>query len=218
MMAYDSEPQRGRQSAARRNPLLAGLTAAINRVILADEKTAYRVAELGECSIAFRLKRSGYTVLARVTHGAVSLSSDTDRADVTITGAPADFLAMAKTQRDGSALAAGKVDIEGDLATAQQIQALMADMSIDFEGLLAQRTGDVFARQVGRGVRAGIGWVRYAHAALERDLSEYLRFEVGLLPVREDIETFVSECAAVAGDVDRLRARVQRILRKRAAS
>ena len=218
MMAYDSEVQRGQPAAARRNPLLAGLTAAINRMIRTDEKTAYRVAQLGECSIAFRLKRTGYTVMARVAHGAVSLSSDPARADVTITGSPADFLAMAKTQRDGTPLAAGKVDIEGDLATAQQIQALMANMSIDFEGLLAARTGDVFARQVGRGVRAGIGWVRHAHAALERDLSEYLRFELGLLPVREDIEVFVSECASLAEDVDRLRARVQRIARNRASS
>ena len=218
MMAYDSEARRGQAVAARRNPLLAGLGAAINRVIRADEKTAYRVAELGECSIAFRLKRTGTTVMARVAHGAVSLSSDPERADVTITGSPADFLAMAKTRRDGSPLAAGKVDIEGDLATAQQIQALMADMSIDFEGLLAERTGDVFARQVGRGVRAGIDWMRQSHATLERDLSEYLRFELGLLPVREDIETFVSECAALAEDVDRLRARVQRIARKRASS
>lgn len=218
MMAYDSEGGRGAAVAARRNPLLAGLTTAINRLIRTDEKIAYRIAELGDCSIAFRLKRSGYTVLARVAEGGVSLSGEPARADVTITGTPADFLAMAKTQRDGSALAAGRVEIEGDLAIAQQIQALMADTSIDFEGLLAARTGDVFARQVGRGVRAGIGWARNAHATLERDLSEYLRFELGLLPLREDIETFVSECAEVAGDVDRLRARVQRILRQRASS
>lgn len=214
-MAYDSELHRGRHTAARPNPLLTGLTAAINRAIRADEKTAYRVAELGECSIAFRLKRSGTTLMARVAHGAVSMSGDTGRADVTITGSPADFLAMAKTQREGSVLAAGKVDIEGDLATAQKIQALMAELSIDFEALLAERTGDIFARQLGRGVRAGIGWVRNAHAALERDLSEYLRYELGLLPLREDIETFVSDCAAVAEDVDRLRARVQRIMRNR---
>lgn len=217
-MAYDSERARGAAAAVRRNPLLAGLTAAINRLIRTDEKTAYRVAELGDCSIAFRLKRSGYTVLARVAAGGVSLSSEPARADVTITGTPADFLAMAKTQRDGGALAAGRVEIEGDLAIAQQIQALMADTSIDFEGLLAARTGDVIARQVGRGVRAGISWARYAHATFERDLSEYLRFELALLPLGEEIETFVSECAEVAGDVDRLRARVQRIIRQRAST
>ncbi len=217
-MAYDSEGGRGAAADTRRNPLLAGLTAALNRLIRSDEKTAYRIAQLGDCSIAFRLKRSGYTVLARVTQGSVSLATDAAYADVTITGTPADFLAMAKTQRDGSALAAGRVEIEGDLAIAQQIQALLADSSIDFEGLLAARTGDVVARQLGRGVRAGIGWARNAHAAIERDLSEYLRFELELLPRREDIETFVSECAEVAGDVDRLRARLQRISRQRASS
>ena len=218
MMAYDSEGRRGAPAAVRRNPLLASLTTAINRVIRTDDKTAYRIAELGECSIAFRLKRSGYTVMARVAHGEVTLAGEPARADVTITGSPADFLAMAKTRRDGGTLAAGRVDIEGDLAIAQQIQTLMADTSIDFEGLLAARTGDVFARQVGRGVRAGIVWARHAHATIERDLSDYLRFELGLLPVREDIEAFVSECASVASDVDRLHARVQRIIRRRGAS
>lgn len=217
-MAYDSEVRRGAAATRGGNPLLTGVAAAVNRLIRTDEKIAYRIAELGDCSIAFRLRRSGFTVLARIAHGEVNLSAATARADVTITGTPADFLAMAKTQRDGGVLAAGRVEIEGDLAIAQQIQTLLADTSIDFEGLLAARTGDVFARQVGRGVRAGLGWARQAHATFERDLGDYLRHELAVLPRGEDIETFASDCTALAGDVDRLRARVQRIMRQRGAS
>jgi ubiquinone biosynthesis protein UbiJ len=178
---------------------------------------AYRVAALDRSSICFKLRRGDFAVLARVEGGVISLSADQSvAADVTIIGGFADFLAMVKTQREGTALAAGKLEIQGDLATAQQIQTLLASASIDIEGLLGEVTGDVFARFVGRGVRGGFKWMLDAHDVAERDISEYLQFESRLLPTSPEIDGFVRDCAALAGDVERLHARVIRVIRSRA--
>jgi len=201
-------------SGRRFDSTLGYATRLINRLVQSDEKSAYRLAEMGQCSIAFCLRRSDYTIVANINDGAVSLSHDCVDADVTIRGGPADFAAMARTQRDGTALAAGKVDIEGDLAIAQQVQALMADMSIDFEALLARRTGDIVARQIGRGVRAGAQWLRQSHAVIERDVGEFLRHESRLIPAREEVERFIAERAALGEDVDRLEARIKRFGQK----
>jgi ubiquinone biosynthesis protein UbiJ len=177
---------------------------------------AYQAQCLGTCSIRFRLRRAELGVVVLVQDGRFDLSFDQSlRADVSITGNVADLLAMAKTQREGTALAAGKVDIEGDLAVAQQVQSMLATMSFDLEGMLAEFTGDVFARMIGRGARGGMAWIREAHRVLEGDLSEYLRYETRLLPSAPEIESFVHESATLANDVERLRARALRIARSR---
>jgi len=199
--------------------MLHRAAAMLNKLIRSDEKLAYRVHSLGTCSIRFRLRRADAGVVAFVAGGALQLSLDQSVvADVSLTGDLADFLAMARMQRDGTPLAAGKVDIQGDLATAQQIQSLLANSSIDLEGLLAEVTGDVFARMVGRGIRGGVAWMRETHRLLELDLSEYLRFEARLLPSASEIESFVQDSGALASDVERLHARVMRIARARTQS
>jgi ubiquinone biosynthesis protein UbiJ len=188
----------------------------LNRAIKFDEKTRHRLIELGACSIAFKLRGTDAIVVVTVGNGDLSLSSDCEsKPDVQIEGGFSDFIAMARTQRDGTTLAAGKVEIQGDLATAQLIQTVIAEASFDWEELIAQRTGDVIARQIGRGLRSGIGWVRATRAVLERDMGEYLLYEQRLLPTQREIEHFVQDGAAVAAGVERLNARISRIRRKR---
>lgn len=200
------------------NPLLSRITLMLNRSLRSDEKTRYRLAELGDCTVAFKLRGADTAVIVDIRDTELSLS--TNRAgepDVRIEGGFADFVAMARTQRDGTALPAGKVEIQGDLATAQQIQSLIAEASIDWEEALAQWIGDIPARQFGRLLRGGFDWARRTGEALERDVGEYLLYELRLLPTQREIEQFVQDGADLAAGVERLQARAERIRRKRGA-
>ena len=208
-----------RPGADTKNLLLARLSSLLNRAIEFDEKTRYRIAELGDCSIAFQLRGANARILVTISNGELSLSSNLEtKPDVRIEGGLTDFIAMARTQRDGTTLAAGKVEIQGDLATAQQIQTVIAEAAFDWEELIASRTGDVLARQIGRGVRGGISWVLASGKILERDVSEYLHYEQRLLPTDREIEHFVQEGTAIAAGVERLQARISRIQRRRGQS
>ncbi len=198
------------------SPVFERLSYLLNRAIRLDEKTHHRIIELGNCSIAFKLRGTEAAILVTVNAGVVSLSrSRGGRPDVQIEGGVGDFIAMAKTQRDGTTLAAGKVEIQGDLATAQLIQDVISEASFDLEELIAERTGDVVARQIGRGVRGGIGWARATRAVLERDIGEYLLYEQRMVPTEREVEHFVQDGAAIAAGVERLNARISRIQRKR---
>lgn len=208
--------RQNRLSADSNQPLLERLSVLLNRAIEFDEKTRHRMSELGNCSIAFKLRGTDARILVTILNGDLSLSSDLDtKPDVQIEGGLTDFIAMARTQRDGTNLAAGKVEIQGDLATAQLIQTVIAEAAFDWEELIAIRTGDVLARQIGRGVRGGIRWVRATGKILERDVSEYLLYEQRLLPTDREIEKFVQEGAAIVAGVERLQARISRIQRSR---
>lgn len=198
------------------DPLLERLNDMLNHAIKFDEKTQYRLNELGTCSIAFKLRNTDTSVFVTIRDGDLSLSGDIGtKPDVQIEGGLTDFIAMARTQRDGTTLAAGKVEIQGDLAIAQQIQTVIAEAAFDWEELIAHRTGDVLARQIGRGLRGGFNWVQATGAIFERDIGEYLLYEQRLLPTISEVESFVQDGAAIAAGVERLTARIARIRRKR---
>jgi len=198
------------------NILLGRLTRVLKRMIELDDRTRYRLAELGNCSIAFKLRNTEARLLVTILKDDLHLSIDmTTKPDVQLEAGLVDFIAMARTQRDGKALAAGKVEIQGDLATAQLIQTLIAEASFDWEELISTRTGDVLARQIGRGVRRGARWMRATGKILERDIKEYLHYESRLLPTYRDIKHFIQEGESVVEGTDRLQARIARLQRRR---
>ncbi|MFT4560599.1 MAG: ubiquinone biosynthesis protein UbiJ [Gammaproteobacteria bacterium] len=216
-MANFSVPdeQKTKISALTKN-MIERMNDLLNRTIQDDEKTHYLLRELGRCSIAFKLRGTGSALTASIDNGSVVMSRGTEStADVSIEGSISDFIAMARTQRDGTSLAAGKVSIQGDLATAQNVQTLIAGASFDWEELIARRTGDVVARRLTRGVQSGLSWLQHAHSAVERDMDEYLHYELRLLPTAREIEEFIQRGAVIAADVDRLKARIDRLHRLR---
>jgi ubiquinone biosynthesis protein UbiJ len=199
--------------------LFERLSEMLNRAIKLDEKTQYRLGKLGSCSIAFKLRHTEALVLVTIREGVLSLSGDLGtKPDVQIEGGLSDFIAMVRTQREGTTLAAGKVEIQGDLASAQLIQTVIAEADFDWEELIAHRTGDVIARQIGRGLRGGINWGRSTATILERNLGEYLLYEQRMLPTEKEIESFVQDGTAIASGVERLNARISRIRQKRELS
>ena len=198
------------------NRAIEQLNVLLNRTIQGDEKTHYLLQELGRCSIAFKLRGSDGAMTAGIDNGMVTMFRGIEGSpDVLIGGSVSDFIAMARTQRDGTSLAAGKISIQGDLATAQNVQTLIAGASFDWEELIARRTGDVVARRIARGVQSGVSWLQQVHRALERDMDEYLHYEVRLLPTAREIEEFIQRGTVIAADVDRLQARIDRLRRMR---
>jgi ubiquinone biosynthesis accessory factor UbiJ len=198
------------------NPLLRKIVHVLNRALALDEKSRHRLALLGSCSVAFKLRGADAALIVDIRDGQLALATGSaGKPDVQIEGGIGDFVAMAKTQRDGTSLATGKVEIQGDLATAQQIQSLIAQASLDWEEMIAQLTGDILARQIGRVFRGGLGWARETGKVLERDIGEYLLYELRLLPTQREIEQFVRDGASTAAAVERLNTRITKVRRQR---
>ena len=198
---------------------LERLSLLVNRAIRRDEKSHYRLTSLGACSIAFKLRGTELMLIASLNCGTVTLLPSLEgKPEVQLEGGIADFLAMAQTQRSGASLAAGKIAIQGDLAIAQNIQSLIAEATFDWEEIIAERTSDVFARQIGRGLRGTLNWAKQTRLVLERDLGEYLNYEKRLVPSAREIEAFLQSSNAIASDIERLEARIVRIQQKRMRS
>jgi ubiquinone biosynthesis protein UbiJ len=184
----------------------------VNRQLIADERSAADIEALVGRTLTIKIRNSPRSVSFKVTGvGLEPVAAEDLIADVELEGRLADFVALGASRRNGDGMAAGRVEIRGDLAVAQRVQRLIENIEFDWEELLARRTGDVFAHQFGRTVRQAFGWFSRLGEKFESDLAEYLVHEARLLPSRPELGAFYDDCSDLAADVDRLDRRVSRI-------
>ena len=188
----------------------------VNRILAATPEAAAELSGLNGAVLEFHVSQSEWVIRLTVVDSKLCFveREDTRTPNVRIEGGVADYLAMFSAQAAGDPLAAGRIDIQGDLATAQRLQNVMRLATIDWEDLLAQHTGEVFAYQLARSVRGGLNVASKTRATIEASLSDYLRFELEMLPTREQVTDFVQATTRLDSDVDRLAARL-RILERR---
>lgn len=199
----------------RLEPILNGISAALNRLLATDERALAQLQGLAGRTLAVKLRRLEWVLYLHVSETGVRFASQTGQIpDVRLEGYVSDLLAMVKAQKVGQPFAAGRVEIQGDLAAVQQLQASLNQLNVDWEELLSQYLGPIAAHQLGRVLRAGSSWASKTRQTLEQDLSEYLQHEVRLLPTAAEVEEFLGNSVAFAADVDRLAARIMRLQRK----
>jgi len=146
-------------------------------------------------------------------------------ADTRLRGSPFGFAKLmlgareqgelrSKRGRPGvDALFEGAVEIQGDTEAGQQFQDILSAVDWDWEEQLSRVTGDVIAHQTGNLARKVAQFINNSRSTLQQDVSEYLQEEARLLPARIEVGYFLDDVDQIRADVDRLGARVERLLR-----
>jgi len=132
--------------------------------------------------------------------------------NVTIEGSPLGFLAMNLSENKLADIFAGKVNVTGDVDTAQKVQELFAELNIDWEEQLAQYTGDPIAHHVGKFARRGVNFAKRMLNTFQLNATEYLQEEIRLLPCKIEVEDFLTQVDRVRSDVDRLESRLKLLM------
>lgn len=183
---------------------------ALNRALMLDPSGRQRLLECLERPATVILQPMGVRVSARRERQALVLHGEpVEDAAVTLSGTPLGFLALAQGERQ--VFQEGRVTLEGDAATAQQLQQVLQELELDWEGSLAASIGDVPAHFIGRRVRQTLKWLRQAHSRLGRQVESYLQEESDLVPGRHETEAFWEDVDTTRLDADRLEARVARL-------
>lgn len=195
--------------------LLRALAVGLEHVLETDDRAMRELAGLAGRVIAVQLRDTNKTLYVYVTPDGLELSAHHEaEPDVIFAGGVFDFLALARTTKNGGPRGAGKVAIHGDLGTAQQVQTILANLRLDWEEFLSRYVGDVMAHQIGRTARVFTGWMSSAGSLLRQDLSEYLQHEIGLLPTRVEHDLFLDRVASLVRDIERAGMRLQRLSEK----
>jgi len=189
--------------------LLQPVARVLNKNI--GESTAAReqCARLDNKVIAIRVRDTALASYFAVSNEAVSLSSEHDaEPDVVITGS---LVTLALLSGENS-LRDGSLDLTGDAATAQAFQKLLAHAKPDVEEELSGVIGDAAAHTLGKFAR-GVGrWARDTRSIMRDNIREYLQEESRDVPSRYEVERFSKDVNVLRDDVDRLAARIERLL------
>lgn len=205
--------------------LLSPIEYAVNQLLKNDEATIQEIFALEGKTVLLHIDGLNLETYLRFRYGKLSLSlehpiNEIDgtkaQIDVRLAGKVKDFIALVKNQRDGESVSAGRVDIQGDLATAQRVQNLCRTMHIDVEEIVAKATNDAFAYRLGRIANQGASFLRDGLKGLEKDVGHYVLYEKQLTPSSEELSDFSDKVDELVLRLDRFESRLRQMMQQRA--
>lgn len=184
-----------------------------NRALRLDPATLARLAELE--GKAIRLRTAGdspFEIFVLPDASGLRLRQQHDREpDVTLTGDIPVIFRFALRRFVPDVVAAGEVQISGDISLGQRFQRLLEQADIDWEEQAARVLGDVPAHHLGNALRDLGGWSRQALHTLKQDIGEFLQEESRLLPVRPRADAFRRSVESLERDLANLEQRLARL-------
>ncbi len=184
----------------------------INKALSLDEETLHSLSKLEGKIIAFEFINTNLTVFLFPSEDGLSIhSAYENKPDVLIKGTPSNFIRMMASSKKEEASLPTDMQITGDIGLAQRFQDIMQNIEIDLEEPLSKWVGDTMAYQIGKFVRSGRRFATNTSQTLAMDISEYLRFEIEMLPDDMLVEEFSKNVDLLREDVDRFEQRINKL-------
>jgi len=194
---------------------LRPIASLLNRNIAESTPARELCRKLSATVVAIRVRNTALAAYFVVNDEALDLvTSSADEPDVVITGSIITLARMAG-QSGEAAIRDGSLDLTGDAETAKEFQQLLAFAKPDVEEELSGIVGDVTAHRLGE-IARGVGrWGRDARSTMGDNIREYLQEESRDAPSRYEIDAFSNNVSTLRDDVDRVEARLNRLLKDR---
>jgi ubiquinone biosynthesis protein UbiJ len=198
------------------NSLLAAAEIGSNRLLAFDEVALRGCLEMQGHCIAIDITDLDFQLYCHPGDWGIRLSREPParEVDATISGRLMALVNLASVDDKISTSIQERVSFNGNVALAQKMQKLLANLDIDWEEALAERTGDVLAYQVHQRVRNLGKWLQQSTDSLLQTSSEYLREEARLSPTEIEFDVFQSRLNELKHDVARTEIRLQHLLEK----
>jgi len=198
------------------SPLVKPLQIAINRYLAYDPEVPKQLAAMQGKVVELHFLILDLSVYIVINADDLDICDDyTGVVDTTISGSPIALAMMGVQQSSTSSLFSGDVTIDGDLELGTKFQAFLDNIEVDWEEPLSQLSGDVVAQQMGDVLRGVASWLQQSTETNSLNVSEYLREEQAVLPSKYEVERFKRDVDDVRLSVDRLEAKVQRLIKQK---
>lgn len=197
---------------------LAMLERAINQALRLDPATQKRLAALAGQVFHLHCTRPNLELFVMPQNDRVQLAAFYD-GDVTagLTGAGRDFAKLLGSDDAAAELINGNLSVRGDSRALQNLQAIAADLDLDWEAPLTRVFGDIVGHQLGLGLRHLASRALYAGKQISRQLNDFARYESGWFAQRSDVQRFGAEVDQLARRADNLATRIAHLRQRRAA-
>ncbi len=193
----------------------------LNQCLKLDPESLARVTALEGKVVAIELNGLGLRFYLVPCHDSLRVQSVFDgEPDVRISGGPVSLAMMGIGPKLGQkkGLLGDGVRFDGDAHLGREVQSIIDGLDIDWEEQLSRLCGDVLAHQIGNFVRGAHKWGTNAASTLARDVTEYFQEESRDLVPQPELAAFLDKVDTIRSDVDRLEARIKRLLSARESS
>lgn len=185
------------------------LEQAVNAAIALDPEFPPRLSALAGKCLEVHVLGLEYRVFVTVEGQRLKLSKTPPaKVDVTLRGAPLALLKLMIVDNPAVLFQHGEVTMQGDVDLGRKFRAVLGELDIDWEELLARHIGDIAAHKLGNLARDLLGWRRHTHASFTASLGEFLQEEVRHTPARIEVENFMGDVDELREAADRLEARI----------
>lgn len=192
--------------------LLGLMETTINAALQLDPASLKQLGQLNGRVIEINCTSPQLTVFLRPhAQGMILQSHYEHKPDCCINGSALALLQLMNADNKTQALFNNQVSLSGDIELSQTLQALLANLDIDWEGKLAKVVGDIAAHQIGQQARILQRWGKSASQTLLLNIEEYLHEESRDLPPRAELEHFYRNIETLTLATDRLAARIERL-------
>ena len=195
---------------------LAGLKAvehAINLALVQDAPSQQKLSKLAGQQILIEVDDFKLLILIQILEQGVSLGLPEDvadagldnRSDTHVKGPSSAY----KKLLDGDGFFDGDLRSQGNAQTLMTLHKVSANFELDWEGILADKIGDMATSFIAPLLRSKWQWSKTAGQSFKLNLIEYLQEEADLLPTKLEFNNFVEDLELMETALDRLEARMR---------
>jgi ubiquinone biosynthesis protein UbiJ len=187
----------------------------IQQALALDPGTRERLARYAGKRIFIETRAPALGILVSLESDGVHLSPEAGPHPHATIEAPSFELLKMAFSRDIHFIG-GPVKINGDVLLIQELHIIGRQLDIDWESGLARLLGDTVSYPISRGLRHLFGFANRVASTLLQNTGEFLSEEKELVPVRWEVEEFLTDNRDLRADLDRVESRLAR-LQKRVA-
>ena len=190
---------------------LEGVERLINRALEYDPVSAKALTHLDGKIIRIDSTIPPISISIEPVGQGVKLHSERQEdSDVTIEGTLVSMVGVALSSKESMSFSGTGVKVSGNLDTLNQLNKIIGNLDIDWEGALAQIIGDLPAHLFAKTVRNSAAFKTQTTARATSAIVEVAQEEFQLTPSKNEFETIGPQIRRLSSDVDRLTAKVKK--------
>ena len=194
---------------------LEGAETQINAALTKDPASKQALTKLEGQVLLVESTLPPLTIAIEPTATGIQLHDNWDgNVAVTINGTLIAMAAIAVNAKESISFSGTGVNVSGNLDTLHQLNKIMGDVDIDWEGALAEIIGDIPAHLIAKGIRNSAVIRKDIVTRASSGLVEVAQEEFNLTPSKNEFEAMIPDIRQLSSDADRLAAKVKRLYQK----
>ncbi|MFT2112111.1 SCP2 domain-containing protein [Marinomonas sp. 2405UD68-3] len=191
---------------------------AINAALLQDQPSQIRLGKLAGQNVLLEIEDFSLLILIQILEEGIALSLPTELADADLDNRKDTHVSGTSSAYrkllDGNGFFEGDLLIQGNAQTLMTLHKVSENFELDWEGILADKIGDLSASVVAELLRKKWDWSKNTSHSLKITLIDYLQNDSDLLPSKLEFTNFVEDLESFDTQLDRLDARLQLLKKK----